>query len=122
MTFDPVQLAMDDEMIAMIRYFVRGLRVDAEALAIDDIASVGPFGDFLSLPSTLKGAGEQSLPTLIDRRVHEEWYADGACDMYARAARRVGEILGEHRREPLSDDIKEELAAIVSRADQERGQ
>ena len=122
MTFDPVQLAMDDEWIAMIRYFVRGVCVGAGTLAIDDIASVGPFGDFLSLPGTLAGASGQSLPTLMDRRVHEEWCADGADDMYARATRRVEGLLRDHRREPLADDVRKELAAIVSRADRERAQ
>jgi len=122
MTFDPVQLAMDDEWIAMIRHFQRGVPVDRASLAIADIASVGPFGDFLSLPGTLAGARRQSMPALMDRRVHEEWYADGATDMYARAAGRVREILCEHRREPLADGVREELEAIVARADRERGQ
>ena len=59
-TFDPAQLVMDDEWIGMIRHFVGGIRVDAETLMGADIAAVGPFGDFLSLPSTYAHMREQS--------------------------------------------------------------
>jgi len=120
-TFDPAVLVMDDEWIAMIRYFLGGIRVDAETLAGADIAAVGPFGDFLSLPSTYAHMREQSQPRLMDRRVREEWAADGATDMYERARRRACEILESHRREPLDEEVKRQMRAIVARADRERG-
>jgi len=120
-TFDPAVLVMDDEWIAMIRYFLGGIRVDAETLAGGDIAAVGPFGDFLSLPSTYAHMREQSQPRIMDRRVREEWQADGATDMYERARRRACELLDSHRREPLDDVVKRQMRAIVERADRERG-
>ena len=120
-TFDPAQLVMDDEWIAMIRHFLGGIRVDAETLAGADIAAVGPFGDFLSLPSTYAHMREQSQPRLMDRRVREEWQADGATDMYERARRRACEILESHEREPLEEEVKQRMRAVVARADRERG-
>ena len=36
----------------MIKHVVGGIRVDDESLAVDDIAAVGAFGDFLSLDAT----------------------------------------------------------------------
>lgn len=120
-TFDPVQLVMDDEWIAMIRFLQRGVKVDAVSLMVDDIITVGPFGDFLSLPSTLERMREQSAPTLMDRRVHEEWLAEGGTDMYTRAAMRTREILERHSRTPLDDEVIRRLHSIVARADEERG-
>jgi len=120
-TFDPAQLVMDDEWIAMIRHFLGGIRVDAETLAGADIAAVGPFGDFLSLPSTYAHMREQSQPRLMDRRVREEWQADGATDMYERARRRACAILESHEREPLEEEVKQRMRAVVARADRERG-
>jgi trimethylamine--corrinoid protein Co-methyltransferase len=120
-TFDPAVLVMDDEWIAMIRYFLGGIRVDAETLAGGDIAAVGPFGDFLSLPSTYAHMREQSQPRIMDRRVREEWQAAGATDMYERARRRACELLDSHRREPLDEEVKRQMRAIVARADRERG-
>ena len=120
-TFDPAQLVMDDEWIAMIRHFLGGIPVNRDTLAGDDIAAVGPFGDFLSLPSTYAHMREQSQPRLMDRRVREEWAADGATDMYERARRRASELLDSHRREPLDEEVKQQMRAIVARADRERG-
>lgn len=118
-TFDPAVLVMDDEWIAMIRFFLGGMRVDAETIAAADIAAVGPFGDFLSLPATYAHMREQSQPRLMDRRVREEWQADGATDMYERARRRACEILESHEREPLDEEVKQRMRAVVERADEE---
>jgi trimethylamine--corrinoid protein Co-methyltransferase len=120
-TFDPAQLVMDDEWIAMIRHFLGGIAVDTETLGGADIAAVGPFGDFLSLPSTYAHMREQSQPRIMDRRVREDWQADGATDMYERARRRACELLDSHRREPLDEDVKRRMRAIVERVDAERG-
>lgn len=120
-TFDPAQLVMDDEWIGMIRFLQNGVRVDAGSLMLGDIAAVGPFGDFLSLQSTFDHMREQSAATVMDRRVHEEWQADGGSDMYTRAVLKARAIMEDHRREPLDDGIKQELRAIVARADKERG-
>ena len=62
-TFDCAQLVMDDEWAAMIKQVIGGVRVDAEMLMLDDIKSVGPFGDFLSLESTYRFMRAQSNPT-----------------------------------------------------------
>ena len=120
-TFDCAQLVMDDEWIAMIRYFLGGIRVDAETLAGDDIAAIGPFGDFLSLPSTYAHMREQSQPRIMDRRVREEWQAAGATDMYERARRRACEILETHEPPAIDEGVKQRMRAVVARADRERG-
>ena len=120
-TFDPAVLVMDDEWIAMIRVFLGGIAVNRDTLGGADIAAVGPFGDFLSLPSTYAHMREQSQPRLMDRRVREEWAADGATDMYERARRRACELLESHQREPLDEEVKQRMRAIVARADRERG-
>ena len=120
-TFDPAQLVMDDEWIGMIKYFVGGIKVDAETLMGADIAAVGPFGDFLSLPSTYAHMREQSQPRIMDRRVREDWQADGATDMYERARRRACELLDSQRREPLDEGVMQQMRTIVERVDAERG-
>jgi trimethylamine--corrinoid protein Co-methyltransferase len=120
-TFDPAQLVMDDEWIAMIRHFLGGIRVDADTIAGADILAVGSFGDYLSLPSTYAHMREQSQPRLMDRRVREEWQAAGATDMYERARRRACEIIESHEREPLDEEVKQRMRAVVERTDRERG-
>ena len=120
-TFDPAVLVMDDEWIAMIRVFLGGIAVNRDTHGGADIAAVGPFGDFLSLPSTYAHMREQSQPRVMDRRVREEWAADGATDMYERARRRACELLESHQPPALDADVKEQMRVVVERVDRERG-
>ncbi len=85
-TFDFGQLVMDNEFARMIKYAVAGIPVDDDSLAVEDIAKVGAFGDFLSLDATLKHMRELSQPVILDRRVREDWEARGSQDLATRGA------------------------------------
>jgi trimethylamine---corrinoid protein Co-methyltransferase len=119
-TFDYAQLVIDNEMARMIKHVVGGVRVDDEALAVDDIARVGSFGDFLSLDATMRHMRETSQPELIDRRVREDWEARGGTDMYTRAMEKAKDLVENHRPEPLPDDVLAQVRGIVDKADRER--
>ena len=120
-TFDFGQLVMDDEFAAMIKHVVHGIPVSDETLAVDDIAAVGAFGDFMSLDATLRHMRELSQPTLIDRRVREDWETRGASDLAERARARAIELVEGHRPEPLDPDAAKQLRAMVEAADREKG-
>ena len=98
-TFDFGQLVMDNEFARMIKYAVAGIPVDDDTLAVEDIAKVGAFGDFLSLDATLKHMRELSQPVILDRRVREDWEARGSQDL-ASVARARGP--GAHRVAPAA--------------------
>ena len=118
-TFDYAQLVIDNEMARMVKQLVRGIRVDDETMAVDDIARVGSFGDFLSLDATMRHMRETSQPELMDRRVREDWEARGGTDMYQRALGRAREILETHQPDPLPDDVRQQVRQIVEDADRE---
>lgn len=120
-TFDAAQFVLDNELAAMIKHTVAGIPVDDGTLAVDDIHAVGPFSDFLSLDATMKHMRSQSQPTLMDRRVREEWQAMGSRDAYAQAQEKAREIMEEHRPEPLPDDVLGRMRAIVVEADRTAG-
>jgi len=120
-TFDFGQLVMDNEIARMIKHVVGGVRVDDESLAVDDIAAVGAFGDFLSLDATLRHMRELSQPTLLDRRVREDWEARGASDLAQRSLDKAREILETHRPEPLPDEVAASIHTIVEAADRAAG-
>ena len=84
-TFDCAQFVIDNEIARMIRRVAGGIRVDDETLAVDDIHSVGPFGDFLSLDSTYRHMRDLTQPEILDRRTREEWQERGSRDLYAEA-------------------------------------
>lgn len=119
-TFDFAQLVIDNEMARMVKQVVRGVRVDDEALAVDDIARVGSFGDFLSLDATMRHMRETSQPELIDRRVREDWEARGGTDMYQRALTRAQALLESHQPEPLPSDVRQRIRDIVATEDRTR--
>jgi trimethylamine--corrinoid protein Co-methyltransferase len=120
-TFDCAQFVIDNEIARMIRLVVRGLTVSDETLLVDDIHTVGPFGDYLSLPSTLAGMRGPSTSLLFDRRVREDWEADGAKDVYEIARAQALEILEDHRPEPLDADVVAAVKAVSARVDRELG-
>jgi len=120
-TFDFGQLVMDNEIARMIKHVVGGVRVDDESLAVDDIAAVGAFGDFLSLDSTLRRMREQSQPKLIDRRVREDWAARGGRDLAGVCLEKARELLAGHRPDPVPDDVAARVRAIVAQEDRGAG-
>jgi trimethylamine--corrinoid protein Co-methyltransferase len=120
-TFDFGQLVLDCEFARMIRHTIRGFAVDAESLAAEVIASVGPAGHFLSHAHTLKHMRTQSRTELIDRRKMEKWQAAGATDIYTRAAAKARHILETHRPEPLPDKVALKIRTIITDTEGELG-
>ena len=117
MTFDPAQLVIDDEIVAMTRFLKKGVAVSDATTAIEEIIAVGPAGNFLERDSTLRGFRSLTSPRLIDRKVREAWEADGAPDFYQKARERARQILAEHEVEPLDGDVLAEIRSIVAGAD-----
>jgi trimethylamine--corrinoid protein Co-methyltransferase len=120
-TFDFGQLVMDNEFAKMIKHVVNGIPVDDETLAVEDIAKVGAFGDFLSLDATLRHMRELSQPEVLDRRVREDWEARGASDLAARSRARAVELIETHEPLPLDADVAKQIRGIIEAADRERG-
>jgi trimethylamine--corrinoid protein Co-methyltransferase len=120
-TLDFGQLVVDAEFARMIKFAVGGIPVSDETLAVEDIAAVGSFGDFLSLDATYRHMREQSSPKLIDRRVREDWQAMGATSLYDRAVVEARRILETHNAEPLPDDVQVEMTEIVAQTERDLG-
>ena len=121
MTIDYGQLVMDAEFARLIKYTVAGVPVNDETLSVDVINDIGPFHDFLSHADTLRHMRTQSQPTLIDRRVREEWQAAGSTTLHERALKKARQILDAHVPDALPDGVADELAAIVRDAERELG-
>ena len=119
-TFDYAQLVIDNEIARMIKHVVGGVRVDDESLAVDDIAAVGSFGDFLSLDATMRHMRDTSQPELIDRRVREDWEARGSTTCTPARRRRRAGSLETHQPSRPPDDVLQQMRSIVDKADRER--
>lgn len=109
----PEYIVLANELIAMTRHFVDGIRWDEAALAVDVVREVGPGGEFLSHPHTLANWRAFWQPDLFDRQLLDKWRAQGGKDISARLRQRTIEIMDTHRPEPLPAEIDAEIAAIL---------
>jgi trimethylamine--corrinoid protein Co-methyltransferase len=121
MTFDYGQMVMDAEFVRMIKFAVGGVPVNDDTLSVDIIKEVGPFKDFLAHENTYKHMRMYPQPKMMDRRMREDWEADGSLDMHTKATAYARHILENHQPDPLSEHVQSELRTIVEEAEKELG-
>jgi trimethylamine--corrinoid protein Co-methyltransferase len=113
LTTSPEMIVFTAEMIAMMRRFMGGMALDADALALEVIHEVGPGGDFLTAKHTLRHFRELWQPALFDRRRAEEWIAAGSQRLGARLRDRTVALLQEHKPDPLPDGVRQQIEYIL---------
>ena len=109
------------ELVGMAMRAVAGIVVDDESMAVDVINEVGPQSHYLSHPHTMEFfRREMYFPSLFDRQapVLTDQAKQVAVDVTATA--KVEQILAEHKPDPLSDTVEQELNRILRKADDEQ--
>jgi len=96
-SFSLTKLAIDAELIALLRRARRPIVVDDETLALDVVAAAGPGGTLLSQSHTRRHARDTAPEGLMNREPYETWKAAGGDDLASRAERRVAELLASYR-------------------------
>jgi trimethylamine--corrinoid protein Co-methyltransferase len=110
------QLVICDELIAYTKEFMKGLEINEETLALDQIDEIGPEGHWMSSNHTLKHFRKDWYPKLFDRRNYTEWQAAGSMTLRQRARARALDIMENHRPEPLPADVQRRIDEIVQAA------
>ncbi len=116
LTMSLAQLAICDEIASWVRAFVVGDEVNDETLDLDEIHRVGPDGQYMDSPHTLKHFRDRFYPNLLDRTNFDVWSENGSTTLAQRAGEKVKQILAEHQVEPLPADTNKRLREIVERA------
>ena len=104
---------IDNDMLGAIRRSVRGVEATAENLSADVIreACLGE-GHYLGHRDTLaRMKADYVYPAVADRRSPDEWEADGALDMRARARIAARQILATPRPPAIPPEIDEAIRA-----------
>jgi trimethylamine--corrinoid protein Co-methyltransferase len=115
LAFSYEKFVLDDEMCGLVRRLRRGIAVTPETLAYDAIAKIGPGGNFLIEPQTLKRCrSEFWMPAVSDRNGLEAWMEGGRQDAAARARQRWQQLLAEHQDPPLDATTARQLQAFVA--------
>ena len=103
-----------DEIIDQVRRMGQGIPIDDELLGVDAIRDVGPDGNFLTHPHTLKYMrATQWRPKLISRMGYENWQAAGETTLMDRARERLAQIRAEHKPVAIEPEKAAEIQTLV---------
>ena len=105
------QYVIDDEIISMSARVLQGIDVDEDHLAFDAIAEVGPGGNFIMSPHTLKYLRSEFIEGngLSDRLIRDEWEAGGSVDARERAKQMVRDILSENSPACIGEEVNKAI-------------
>ena len=116
-TVRPDQMLIDNEIISIVRHMCRGIEVNADTIAKDVIAQIGPDGNYLTTDHTVTHFRQELwFPTLWDRQTWTAWAEAGAKDVGARAAERLA--TASHKVPPLDPAVEQAIWELVREADQ----
>jgi trimethylamine--corrinoid protein Co-methyltransferase len=109
------QMVLTDELVALCRRLLAGITVDADTLAAEVIADVGPGGHFLATRHTRQHLrGGQWRPVVRNRQSYEAWRGEGGLDARERARRRAQELLASHEPAPLPEGFAVEMDRLIA--------
>ena len=111
---------IEAEFIGMAKHLVAGIEVRDEPIALTLMRSMGHEADYLVNPHTLKWFQEEFyIPSeVIDRSSHDTWKSRGGKSAFDRSSDRVDQLLSSYQALPLSDELREELRRITTKAAQ----
>ena len=111
-SFDSIVLG--DELVGYARAFLRDVRVDDEALAVEEIEAVGPGGNHLARSYTRRHFREFWRPRLLDQSVYDRWRSEGATTLAKRVRTRVDELRQAPRAFSLEAGARRRLDEVVA--------
>lgn len=109
-----------DEAIGYARAFMDPLPTDDVALALDEIAAVGPGGSHLARPYTRKHFREIWQSDLLDTMRHDHWEAEGSQTLVDRLKARVAALRAEPRAFELDAAAKAGLERVLAEVEAHR--
>ncbi len=111
-------MPIDNEILNDVSRFMEGIEVDSERLALGIVDKLGPMGNFLSQPHTMKylRKGEFRVSDMWDKRTSDRREKEGVRDLREEAKGRVRKILKEHVPEPLDRGIVRDMDEVIRSA------
>jgi trimethylamine---corrinoid protein Co-methyltransferase len=104
----PAAIVLENEILYMVKQYLRGLPVSDETLALDLVDTIGPGGTFLTEVHTLKHFRETWYSQLFDRTMSGQWIERGGRDFNQRLQDLTATALAQPM-EPLPDEMRREM-------------
>jgi trimethylamine--corrinoid protein Co-methyltransferase len=109
----PELIIFANEVIAMVKRYLRGFEIDTDHLALDVIKQVGPGGNFLQEKHTLDFFMEEHWqPGIFNRKNLPNWINNGEKTVNQKLLNSAREILKNHHPEPLENGTVNDLDKI----------
>ena len=116
------KMVIDADLLGMVGAFLEPVATDADSLAVDAIAEVGPGGHFFGAAHTLARYRDAFFkPMVSDWRNYETWAEAGSPTALDHAERLVAELLDAYEPPALADDVRAELDDFTDRRIAEGG-
>ena len=113
-------LVFGDECVAWARAYLQEMRVDAAALAVDEIIAVGPGGHHLARTYTRRHNRDFWIPTLFERSVYDRWAAAGSRTLKERVRAKVAALRAAEPPYRADAATRQELALLLKAAEEQR--
>jgi trimethylamine--corrinoid protein Co-methyltransferase len=110
-----------NELVGWVKAYLDGVTIDAAALAVDEIAAVGPGGTHLARKYTRKHVRDYVMPQLISQDQYDGWAAAGGSSLLERTAQKTTELRERERVYRLEADALRQLDELVETARREQG-
>lgn len=116
------KLILDAEMLAMMQSYLTPIATDADSLATEAIAAIGPGGHFFGADHTMSRYEDAFYTPLISNwDNYPQWLQKGGVDATGRATQVWKQLLAEHQDPGLDPATLEALTAYVTRRKAEGG-
>jgi len=109
-----------DELVGWAKAYLDGVTIDSAALAVDEIAAVGPGGTHLARRYTRQHVRDYLMPRLISQDQYDAWAAAGGSSLLERTAQRTKDLRAGERTYRLEPDALRRLDDLVETARRER--
>jgi trimethylamine--corrinoid protein Co-methyltransferase len=116
-TVSPLQLIMDNEILAMARRMVAPARLDDEQLGWEVITGTSPGQHFMTSGHTLKHCREGFNPKNFIRMTRDDWQRNNGKTLMERIREDYKRIMGLENTEAASPELAREIDAVVQAAD-----
>ena len=110
-----------NEMIGLVKRIVRGVDFSEEKFDLEEIAKVGPGGNFFMEESTVEYFREELwLPELIDRENIHKRMASSEGRFTDNIKKKINKIFAEYKPQALPAEVEQRIDQIVQNAEKEK--
>ncbi len=108
-------LVLTDEIIDMVRHFMRGIETSDDKLSLEVIDQVGPGGHYLTHEHTIKYFKEETwYPRFMNRQPFYSWLQEGRPEMKKHLEEEVRSLLAEEAESKLTSSQIKEMEKIIA--------